>query len=142
MNKELIQQIMGDEETRCLIADTFGQLVDDAVDDELGYDDLMVEALSKLKDTLVKGDMITIEVSDHIWVRGKYVRTLDSGRMVVDVPELTILRPIHGKRVDLVVKGEEGRGKPDLVGTGVQKGIVADAMIAERIKPERSEMSE
>ena len=104
MNKKLIQQIMGDEETRCLIADTFGQLVDDAVDDELGYDDLMrgaLAALSKLNDEPAVGEMVTIEVSPHIWVRGEYVRTLDGGRMVVDVPELTILRPIHGKRIKL-----------------------------------------
>jgi len=52
--------------------------------------------------------MITIEISDHVWVRGEYLRTLDDGRLVVDVPELPVLRPIHGKRVDLVIKGEEG----------------------------------
>jgi len=31
-------------------------------------------------------------------------------------------------------RGKKVSGKPDLVGTGVQKGIVADAMIAEREK--------
>ena len=89
MNKKLIQQIMGDEETRCLIADTFGQLVDDAVDDELGYDDLMrgaLAALSKLNDTLTVGDMITIEVAGYMWVRGEYLCTEPDGRLLVSIP--------------------------------------------------------
>ena len=86
MNKELIQQIMGDEETRCLIADTFGQLVDDAVDDELGYDDLMrgaLAALSKLNDEPVKGEMIMVETSSGEWEIGKYICTQADGRMAV-----------------------------------------------------------
>ena len=31
------------------------------------YDDLMINALNKLNDTLTVGDMITIEISDHVW---------------------------------------------------------------------------
>jgi len=109
MNKELIQQLLGDEETRCLIADTFGQLVDDAVDDEFGYDDMMIDALNKLNNILVVGDMITIEVSDHMWVRGKYVRTEPDGRVQVRTSDpRKVLYIYTGKRVDLVVKGEEG----------------------------------
>ena len=136
MNKELIRQLLDDEETRCLIADTFGQLVDDAVGDELGYDDLMrgaLAALDKLNDEPVKGEMITIEVSDHVWVRGEYVCTQPDGQVTVDVDYIGPMRFV-GKRVDLVIKGGEGVSKPDLVGTGVKKGNVVDAMIAERKK--------
>jgi len=108
MNKKLIKQLLEDDETRARIAVMFGQMADDAAHDELSYDDIMVEAINKLNDILAVGEMITIEISDHIWVRGEYLRTLDDGRLVVDVPELPVLRPIHGKRVELVVKGEEG----------------------------------
>ena len=141
MNKELIQQIMGDEETRCLIADTFGQLVDDAVDDELGYDDLMrgaLAALSKLNDEPVVGDVITIEVSNHMWVRGEYICTEPDGRLLVSIPGKTPVYKVTneeiyaGERVDMTVKGEKGRGKPDLVGTGVQKGMIARLKSARR----------
>ena len=110
MNKKLIQGLLDEPETRLEIASWFGFKIDgdDSPRSSWDYDDIMVEALNKLNDILVKGDMITIEISDHIWVRGEYLRTLDDGRLVVDVPELPVLRPIHGKRVDLVIKAKEG----------------------------------
>ena len=110
MNKKLIQQLLEDDETRLEIASRFGFKMegDDCHKSSWYYDDLMINALNKLNDTLTVGDMITIEISDHVWVRGEYLRTLDDGRLVVDVPELPVLRPIHGKRVDMVIKGEEG----------------------------------
>ena len=117
MNKKLIQQLLDAEETRCLIADTFGQLVDDAVDDELGYDDLMrgaLAALNKINDEPVVGDVITIEVSHHMWVRGEYVCAEPDGRLLVSIP---------GKNPGSCVANEE---------------IYA----GKRIKLERSEMSE
>jgi hypothetical protein len=114
MNKAIIQQLLDDKETRCVIADTFGRLVDDAVDDELGYDDLMRGALNKLNDTLVVGEMITIEVSDHMWVRGGYICPEHDGRLLVSIP---------GKNPGSCVANEE---------------IYA----GKHIKLERSEMSE
>jgi len=110
MNKKLIKQLLEDDETRVEIASLFGFKIegDDSPKSSWDYDDIMVEALNKLNDILAVGEMITIEISDHIWVRGEYLRTLDDGRLVVDVPELPVLRPIHGKRVELVVKGKEG----------------------------------
>ena len=110
MNKKLIQQLLEDDKTRLEIACMFGFKMegDDRHKSSWYYDDLMINALNKLNDTLTVGDIITIEISDHVWVRGEYLRTLDDGRLVVDVPELPVLRPIHGKRVDLVIKGEEG----------------------------------
>ena len=103
MNKKLIQELLDDPETRLEIASLFGFKIegDDSPKSSWDYDDIMVEALNKLNDEPAVGEMVTIEVSPHIWVRGEYVRTLDGGRMVVDVPELTILRPIHGKRIKL-----------------------------------------
>jgi len=101
MNKAIIQQLLDAEETRCLIADTFGQLVDDAVGDELGYDDLMLAALNKLNDEPVVGDVITIEVSDHMWVRGEYLRTLPDGRVVVNVIVGIGKKLYKGKRIKL-----------------------------------------
>ena len=110
MNKKLIQGLLDDPETRLEIASLFGFKMegDDCHRTSWDHDDIMINALNKLNDTLTVGDMITIEISDHVWVRGEYLRTLDDGRLVVDVPELPVLRPIHGKRVDLVIKGEEG----------------------------------
>jgi len=110
MNKKLIQGLLDDPETRLEIASLFGFKMegDDCHRTSWDYDDIMINALNKLNDTLTVGDMITIEISDHVWVRGEYLRTLDDGRLVVDVPELPVLRPIHGKRVDMVIKGEEG----------------------------------
>ena len=110
MNKKLIQELLDDPETRLEIASLFGFKMegDDCHRTSWDYDDIMINALNKLNDTLTVGDMITIEISDHVWVRGEYLRTLDDGRLVVDVPELPVLRPIHGKRVDMVIKGEEG----------------------------------
>ena len=110
MNKKLIQELLDDPETRLEIASLFGFKMegDDCHRTSWDYDDIMINALNKLNDTLTVGDIITIEISDHVWVRGEYLRTLDDGRLVVDVPELPVLRPIHGKRVDLVIKGEEG----------------------------------
>ena len=104
MNNKLIQELLDDKETR----DALWAALMEADDTGINIHDLMLAALNKLNDTLAVGEMITIEISDHIWVRGEYLRTLDDGRLVVDVPELPVLRPIHGKRVELVVKGEEG----------------------------------
>ena len=68
--------------------------------------------------------MITIEVSNHMWVRGEYVRTEPDGQVAVVDRNGTWDKFYAGKRVDLVINGGEGGGKPDLVGTGVQKGIL------------------
>ena len=121
MNKALIQQLLDDKETRRAIAAPF-----------LIGEGSMLDALNKLIDEPVVGDVITIEVSHHMWVRGEYVCAELDGRLLVSIPgknpgSCVANEEIYaGKRVDMVVKGEEGRGKPDLVGTGVQKGIVAE----------------
>ena len=104
MNKKLIQELVNDDETREQISIAFGLAVD-ASFDQL-YDGIMINVLNKLNDTLVQGDMITIEVSYHMWVRGEYVRTEPDGKL-----EVAIQRPpgiYEGKRVDLVVKDHEG----------------------------------
>ncbi|MDG1314108.1 MAG: hypothetical protein P8P29_01115 [Flavobacteriaceae bacterium] len=103
MDKKLIQQLLDDDETRAQISIPFGLAVD--ADDGRVYDCLMINVLNKLNATLVEGDMITIKVSEYMWVRGKYVRTIDDGRVEV-FPAFG--KPYTGKRVDLVVKGEEG----------------------------------
>ena len=97
MNKKLIQELLNDDETRGVIAALL-RIGDGPMRGTLNK---LNDTLNKLNDEPAKGEMITIEVSSHIWVRGEYVRTLDDGRMVVDVPELTILRPIHGKRIKM-----------------------------------------
>ena len=128
MNNKLIQELLDDKETR----DALWAALMEADDTGINIHDLMLAALNKLNDTLVKGEMITIEVSHHMWVRGEYVCAEPDGRLLVSIPGKTpgscvANEEIYaGKRVDMVVKGEEGRGKPDLVGTGVQKGIVAE----------------
>jgi hypothetical protein len=110
MDKKLIQQLLDDDETRVEIAIAIGLAVDandEANDDGSLYDDLMINALNELNDIPVKGEMITIEVSDHmLWVRGAYIRTESGGKIAVSVPGV----PGHytGKRVELVIKGEEG----------------------------------
>ena len=58
-----------------------------------------------------------------MWVRGEYVRTEPDGQ-VAWLIAWTWDKFYAGKRVDLVINGGEGGGKPDLVGTGVQKGIL------------------
>ena len=94
------------------------------------YDDIMVETLNDASYTPVVGDVITIEVSNHMWVRGEYICTEPDGRLLVSIPGKTPVYKVTneeiyaGERVDMTVKGEKGRGKPDLVGTGVQKGIL------------------
>jgi len=121
MNKALIQQLLDDKETRRAIAAPF-----------LIGEGSMLDALNKLIDEPVVGDVITIEVSHHMWVRGEYVCAEPDGRLLVSIPgknpgSCVANEEIYtGKRVDMVIKGGEGRGKPDLVGTGVQKGIVAE----------------
>ena len=114
MDKELIKQLLEDGETRLEIASGFGLKMEDCDHPKKiswDYDDIMVETLSKLNDTLAVGDMITIEISDHVWVRGEYVRTAASGDVVVEVP--SEIKALHsgyyqGKRVDLVIKAKEG----------------------------------
>jgi hypothetical protein len=108
MNKKLIQQLLDDDDTRLAIADTFGLITADIFNAHC-YDDLMVEALDKLNDTLVNGDMITIEVSDHMWVRGNYLYTNPDGQLVVMAGDWTAwCKKFEGKRVDLVIKDHEG----------------------------------
>ena len=110
MNKKLIQQLLDDDETRLEIAIAVGDATA-ANEDGLLYGDLMINALNELNDTLVQGDMVTIEVSDHMWVRGEYVRTRDDGKVEVlsAFGKLyTGTVPYEGKRVDLVVKDHEG----------------------------------
>jgi hypothetical protein len=105
MDKKLIQQLLDDDETRVEIAIAMGDAVD-ANDNRLLYGDLMINALNELNDTLVEGDMVTIEVSDHMWVRGQYVRT---GGLTGKVEVLSSFGvPYTGKRVDLVIKDHEG----------------------------------
>jgi len=121
MNKKLIQELLNDEETRDQIALMIDEVGTSPEFRGIVIQEILRKALDKLNDTLVQGDMVTIEVSDHMWVRGEYVRTRDDGKVEV----LSAFGKLYtGKRVDLVVKSEEGRGKPDLVGTGVQKGIM------------------
>jgi hypothetical protein len=102
MNKNLIQQLLGDDETRWAIETAIALSMGS---DALFYDDIMVVALNKLNDTLVRGEMITIEVSGHMWVRGQYVRTEPDGKVEV-LSSFGVL--YTGKRVDFVVKSEEG----------------------------------
>jgi len=114
MNKKLIQQLLEDDKTRLEIACMFGFKMegDDRHKSSWYYDDLMINALNKLNDTLTVGDIITIEVSNHMWVRGEYVRTEPDGQVAVVDRNGTWDKFYAGKRVDLVVKGEEGGGKP------------------------------
>ena len=103
MNKKLIQQLLADWQTRFEIADAFGQLVE--AHDVESYERLMCIALNKLNDTLTVGDMITIEGPEGgMWVRGTYISTQKTG----DVTVCRLGGIYAGKRVDLVIKGEEG----------------------------------
>jgi hypothetical protein len=103
MDKKLIQQLLGDDDTRWAIETAIALSMDS---DALFYDDIMLVALNKLNDTLVRGDMVTIEVSDHMWVRGEYVYTRDDGKVAVLTQRSA--KNYAGKRVELVIKGEEG----------------------------------
>ena len=127
MNNKLIQELLDDKETR----DALWAALMEADDTGINIHDLMLARAQQANDEPVKGEMITIEVSHHMWVRGEYVCTEPDGRLLVSIPgknpgSCGQRRIYAGKRVDMVIKGEEGRGKPDLVGTGVQKGIVAE----------------
>ena len=132
MNKKLIQELLDDPETRLEIASLFGFKMegDDCHRSSWDYDDIMVKTLNDASYTPVVGDVITIEVSNHMWVRGEYICTEPDGRLLVSIPGKTPVYKVTneeiyaGERVDMTVKGEKGRGKPDLVGTGVQKGIL------------------
>ena len=116
MNKKLIQQLLDDDETRLDIASMFGVKLEgyDCPKSSWDYDDIMVKALNELNGTPVKGEMITIQVSPNMWVRGKYYCTAPSGEIVVEtsVNRSKIIgasyKYYQGKRVDLVIKGEEG----------------------------------
>jgi hypothetical protein len=103
MDKKLIQQLLDDDDTRLEIAIAIGVAVD-LNDDGSLYDDLMVNALKELNNTLFEGEMVTIEALLPMRVRGAYIRTRDGG--VVDVSVAGHVS--SGKRVDLVVKGEDG----------------------------------
>ena len=103
MNKKLIQELLDDPETRVEIASLFGFKIegDDSPKSSWDYDDIMVEALNKLIDIPVVGEMVLIEVSDHMWVRGKYVRAGLSG-MVVEVPSKGLSSKYYqGKHIKL-----------------------------------------
>jgi hypothetical protein len=104
MDKKLIQQLLDDDETRAALADELLLRLPD--ERNVNYHYHIREALEDLNDTPVKGDMVTIEASDHMWVRGEYIRTQHDAKIAVSVPGL----PGHytGKRVELVIKGEEG----------------------------------
>lgn len=107
MNKNLIQELLIDRETRILIANDFASALAEAHSkpDLFVFDEIMCSTLKKLNNIPIEGEVITIEVSDHMWVRGEYVHTRDDGRVAV-----VTQRPSQryaGKRVDLVVKGEE-----------------------------------
>jgi hypothetical protein len=104
MDKNLIQQLLDDDETRVEIAIAIGDAIGADEDGSL-YGDLMIHALNELNDTLVEGEMITIEVSGHMWVRGQYVRTEPDGKVEV-LSSFGV--PYTGKRVELVIKGEDG----------------------------------
>ena len=103
MNKKLIQQLLDDGETREALADELLLRLPD--ERNVNYHYHIREALEDLNDTLVQGDMIAVEVSDHMWVRGKYVRTKPDGKMEVLGRHQN---RYEGKRVDLVVKDHEG----------------------------------
>jgi hypothetical protein len=107
MNKKLIQQLLDDDETRDQIALMIDKVGTSADFCGMVIQEILRKALDKLNDTLVEGDMVTIEVSDHMWVRGAYIRTRDNGVVDVGVPGISGYSR-SGKRVDLVVKGEEG----------------------------------
>ena len=97
MNNILIQELLNDDETRRAIAAPFG----------LG-DGPMRAALKTLIDEPAKGEVITIEVSPYMWVRGEYVCTQPDGQVTVDVDYIGPMRFV-GKRVDLVrIGGEDG----------------------------------
>ena len=110
MNNKLIQELLDDKETR----DALWAALMEADDTGINIHDLMLAALNKLNDTLVKGEMITIEVSHHMWVRGEYVCAEPDGRLLVSIPgknpgSCVANEEIYaGKRVDMVVKGGEG----------------------------------
>ena len=109
MDKKLIQQLLDDDETRAQISIPFGLAVD--ADDGRVYDCLMINVLNKLNDTLVEGDIITIKMSDHMWVRGEYVETHPiDGRVQVRISDPnSYWKGLYcGKRVDLVIKDHEG----------------------------------
>ena len=110
MNNKLIQELLDDKETR----DALWAALMEADDTGINIHDLMLAALNKLNDEPAVGDVITIEVSDHMWVRGEYLCTEPDGRLLVSIP---------GKNPGSCVANEE-----------IYKG--------KRIKLERSEMSE
>ena len=107
MDKKLIQQLLDDDKTRLEIASLFAfkMVADDRHKSSWDYDGRMIDALNELNDTLVKGDMITIEVPEGgMWVRGTYLSKQKTGDVTV-----CRLGGIHrGKRVDLVIKAKEG----------------------------------
>lgn len=109
MNKNLIQKLLGDRETRMLIANDFASALQDAMSkpELFVFDEVMCSVLNKLNDIPLEGDMITIEVSDQMWVRGEYVHTRTDGK--VAVVSQTPPKIYAGKRVDLVIKSEEGK---------------------------------
>jgi hypothetical protein len=104
MNKKLIQQLLDDDETRDQIALMIDEVGTSAEFRGIGIQGILRKALNKLNDTPMEGDMVTIEALLPVRVRGAYIRTRDGG--VVDVSVAGHVS--SGKRVDLVVKGEEG----------------------------------
>ena len=113
MNNKLIQELLDDKETR----DALWAALMDADDTGINIHDLMLAALNKLNDEPVVGDMITIEVSGYMWVRGKYLGMTPDGRSLVSIfgnpgtfPGSCVANEeiYAGKRVDLVIKAKEG----------------------------------
>ena len=100
MNKKLIQELLDDPETRLEIASLFGFKMegDDCHRSSWDYDDIMVETLNDASYTPVVGDVITIEVSNHMWVRGEYICTEPDGRLLVSIPGKTPVPALPTKK--------------------------------------------
>jgi hypothetical protein len=109
MDKKLIQQLLDDDETRDQIALMIDEVGTSPEFRGIVIQEIVRKSLDKLNNTPVKGEVITIEVSDHMWARGEYLDTLTDGQVAVGNgvgPWITVYK---GKRVELVVKGEEGK---------------------------------
>jgi hypothetical protein len=107
VNKKLIQELLSDRETRMLISNDFASALAEAHSkpDLFVFDEIMCSTLKKLNNRPIKGEVITIEVSDYMWVRGEYVRTRDDGKVAVIVPGLP--GNYTGERVDLTTTRTE-----------------------------------
>ena len=109
MNKNLIQELLDDRETRILIANDFASGLQDAMSkpELFVYDEIMCSTLNKLNNIPIEGETITIEVSDYMWVRGEYVRTQENGRIMVSITDSFGAKSYSGERVDLITTRTE-----------------------------------